>query len=150
MRKSIDDRICKILKASIKEGFSVVMEKAIFQLDEYFSGFRQTFDLPLLLAGTDFQKRVWNGLLEVEYGQTSSYLELSEKLGDKNAIRAVASANGANAISIIVPCHRIIGTSGELVGYAGGLPAKEKLLTLENPAFGQKKTANSSQLMLEF
>jgi len=150
MRNSIDARICKILKANMKEGFSVVMERAIFQLEEYFSGFRKTFDLPLVLAGTDFQKRVWNALPDVEYGQTSSYLELSEKLGDKNAVRAIASANGANAISIIVPCHRIIGTSGELVGYAGGLPAKEKLLNFENPEFGQMKIAKTSQLMLEF
>jgi methylated-DNA-[protein]-cysteine S-methyltransferase len=100
-------------------------------LDEYFRAERKRFELPLLLVGSDFQKRVWDALLGVAYGETSSYLGLAEKVGNKSAVRAVASANGANAISIIVPCHRIIGSKGELVGYAGGLRAKERLLALE-------------------
>jgi methylated-DNA-[protein]-cysteine S-methyltransferase len=87
------------------------------------------------MIGSDFQQKVWNELLNVSYGTTSSYLMLAEKIGNKNAVRAVANANGANAISIIIPCHRIVGSKGELVGYAGGLKIKEKLLKLENNLF---------------
>ncbi len=107
------------------------MDVLITQLEEYFAQKRTSFDVPLLLCGSDFQKRVWQELLQVPYGTTISYLELSRKLGDEKAIRAVASANGANAISILVPCHRIIGSNGELTGYAGGLRAKKSLLQLE-------------------
>jgi len=84
-----------------------------------------------LLVGSDFQKQVWNELLKIRFGQTLSYLELSRNLGNEKAIRAVASANGANAISILVPCHRVIGSDGSLTGYAGGLGANKKLLELE-------------------
>jgi methylated-DNA-[protein]-cysteine S-methyltransferase len=98
---------------------------------EYFSSKRKTFDIPLLLIGTDFQENVWNELIKIPFGKTSSYLELSRKLGNVLAIRAVASANGANAISIIIPCHHIIGSDGKLIGDAGGLAAKKKLLELE-------------------
>src|SRR5690606_18399830 len=99
---------------------------------------RTTFDIPLLFIGTDFQKSVWEALMEIPYGTTKSYLELSRDLGDENAIRAVATANGANSISIIVPCHRIIGSDGSLTGYAGGLNAKKKLLQLEGMNFGNQ------------
>jgi methylated-DNA-[protein]-cysteine S-methyltransferase len=132
MRAAIDNRIQTKLSAEYKEQDDDVLAETRNQLNQYFSGERKVFELPLLFAGTDFQKTVWNALLEVEYGTTATYLQLSEKLNNKEAIRAVASANGANAISIIVPCHRIIGSSGELVGYAGGLAAKQKLLELEN------------------
>ena len=92
---------------------------------------RQEFDVPIQMVGTDFQKSVWNALLKVAYGTTSSYLQLAKYINNEKAVRAVAGANGANAIAIIIPCHRIIGSNGELVGYAGGLPAKKSLLTLE-------------------
>ena len=101
------------------------------QLKEYFSGIRKNFDIPLDPEGTEFQKKVWDSLLEILYGQTTSYLNLALKLGDKNLVRAVANANGANAISILIPCHRVLGSQNELTGYAGGLRAKKKLLELE-------------------
>lgn len=103
------------------------------QLDEYFNGERQSFNLKLNPQGTDFQKRVWGKLLEIPYGKTCSYLKLSENLGDVKAIRAVASANGKNPLWIIVPCHRVIGSDGSLTGYAGGLHRKQWLLEHESP-----------------
>ncbi len=132
MRDSIDQRILKGLNAIYEEGNSDVIEKTILQLEEYFLKERTIFDLPIKFVGTDFQKRVWSELEKVPYGETVSYLTLAEKLNNIKAIRAVASANGTNAISIIVPCHRIIGSDGKLVGYAGGLEAKKKLLKLES------------------
>jgi methylated-DNA--[protein]-cysteine S-methyltransferase len=102
------------------------------QLDEYFAGSRQQFDLPLDLVGTPFQKQVWHILLDIPYGQTRSYKAQAEIFGNAKAVRAVAAANGANKISIIVPCHRVIGSSGRLTGYAGGLPRKQALLNLES------------------
>jgi methylated-DNA-[protein]-cysteine S-methyltransferase len=101
------------------------------QLGQYFDGKRTEFELPLLLIGTEFQKKVWNILLQIPYGKTFSYSKLSALLGDKKAIRAVASANGANALGIIVPCHRIIGRDGRMIGYAGGQEVKKKFLKLE-------------------
>lgn len=101
------------------------------QLKEYFAGIRKEFDVPLDIEGTDFQKRVWNELRNIPYGKTISYKTLSEKLGDVKAIRAVGKANGQNPIAIIIPCHRVIGANGNLVGYAGGLDIKEKLLHIE-------------------
>lgn len=100
----------------------------IIQLDEYFSGKRKEFDMPLDLDGTDFQKRVWNELLKIPYGRTITYKELAIRLGDLKAIRAAGTANGANPVSIIVPCHRVIGSDGSLTGYAGGLWRKKWLL----------------------
>ena len=135
MRSSIDKRIQKGLKAEYVEESSSVIEETIKQLQAYFIGERKTFDIPLLMVGTDFQKSVWDGLIKIPYGTTASYLELSKNIGNEKAVRAVASANGANAISILIPCHRIIGSTGDLVGYAGGLPAKKKLLELENSLF---------------
>ena len=110
-----------------------VLEDAVYQLKEYFAGTRQQFDLKLNPEGTDFQKKVWNALLEIPYGQTVSYLELSKKLGDVKAIRAVAAANGQNPIWVVVPCHRVIGSNGDLTGYAGGLHRKKWLLEHESP-----------------
>ncbi len=132
MRSSIDKRIQAGLETSYEEGNSEVIEETIFQLNEYFAGDRTEFNIPLLLVGSDFQKKVWNSLIEIPHGKTETYLGLSKKLGDEKAIRAVATANGANAISIIVPCHRIIGSDGSLVGYAGGISTKKKLLNIEN------------------
>ncbi|RUA13441.1 MAG: cysteine methyltransferase [Flavobacteriia bacterium] len=111
-----------------------ILEDAVYQLKEYFEGSRQQFDLKLNPSGTDFQKKVWEALLEIPFGKTISYLELSKKLGDVKAIRAAASANGKNPLWIVVPCHRVIGTNGDLIGYAGGLHRKKWLLEHESPA----------------
>ncbi len=138
MRKAVDTRIQQGLQAEYAEGDSPVIKEAIVQLGEYFAERRKSFDLPLRFVGTEFQQRVWKALLEVPYGATSTYAGLTAKVAELGAIRAVASANGANALSIIVPCHRIIGSNGELTGYAGGLPTKRKLLELEG-ALGQRE-----------
>jgi len=131
MRNSIDVRILKSLNAKFVEKETPIIEETINQLDEYFNLERKRFDIPLLTVGTPFQQSVWEALLKIPYGTTSTYLQLSKDIQNKKAVRAVANANGANAISIIVPCHRIIGTNGELTGYAGGLGVKKKLLELE-------------------
>lgn len=131
MRTTIDARIQRGLQAEYAEGASPVIEQAKAQLNAYFAGERTTFDLPLRMVGTDFQQRVWKALLTVPYRTTLSYAALTAKVAEPTAIRAVASANGANALSIIVPCHRIIGSNGEMTGYAGGVGAKRKLLELE-------------------
>ncbi|MCK4874859.1 MAG: methylated-DNA--[protein]-cysteine S-methyltransferase [Sulfurimonas sp.] len=130
-RKAVDDRIKKGLNAEYVEMDDEVLQKARVQLDEYFDLKRKKFDIPLLTVGTDFQKSVWIALTDVEYGTTSTYLQLAKDIGNEKAVRAVANANGANSIGIIIPCHRIIGTNGELTGYAGGLPLKNQLLKLE-------------------
>lgn len=101
------------------------------QLKEYFNRERKEFDLPIELLGTDFQKKVWNELKKIQYGETISYGELEKRMGDKNLMRVVAAANGANPIPIIIPCHRVIGADGSLTGYGGGLNVKKKLLELE-------------------
>jgi methylated-DNA-[protein]-cysteine S-methyltransferase len=131
MRTTIDNRIRNGLKADYVENGDEIINKAIEQLDEYLRGDRNKFDIPLLMVGTQFQKSVWNALMKVPYGLTSTYLQLAENVNNKKAVRAVANANGANAISLIIPCHRIIGSNGKLVGYAGGLPVKKRLLKLE-------------------
>lgn len=141
MRGEIDNRIQKLLNAEYISGTSPLLQETIKQLEEYFLNNRKKFDLELKLAGTDFQKNVWNELINIPFGTTETYLELSKKLKNEKAIRAVASANGANAISIIVPCHRIIGSDGKLVGYAGGLKVKQQLLQLEG-------SLNNNQLSL--
>ncbi len=109
------------------------LKEAVLQLQDYFDGKRTTFTFPLNPSGTDFQKKVWDELLHIPFGKTCSYLDLSKKLGDVKAIRAVASANGKNPLWIVVPCHRVIGTDGSLTGYAGGLWRKKWLLEHENP-----------------
>lgn len=125
-------RLQRLLHADFKEKKSAVTEMAARQLDEYFAGIRRRFELPLLFAGTDFQKKVWNELLNIPYGETASYAAIAERTGMPKAVRAVANANGANALSIIVPCHRVIGSNSTLTGYGGGLPAKKFLLELEH------------------
>ncbi|RYJ43841.1 methylated-DNA--[protein]-cysteine S-methyltransferase [Flavobacterium beibuense] len=109
------------------------LEDAAKQLKEYFEGERTGFDFKLNPKGTDFQKKVWKALLEIPFGKTTSYQDLSVKLGDVKAIRAVAGANGKNPLWIVVPCHRVIGSDGSLTGYAGGLWRKKWLLEHENP-----------------
>ncbi|WP_168400276.1 methylated-DNA--[protein]-cysteine S-methyltransferase [Acinetobacter indicus] len=101
------------------------------QLNEYFQGQRQTFELPLDFEGTEFQKKVWQALLNIPFGETRSYRQIAEQVGSPKAVRAVGAANGQNPISIIAPCHRVISSSGKLVGFAGGLDNKEILLKLE-------------------
>jgi methylated-DNA-[protein]-cysteine S-methyltransferase len=110
-----------------------VLQDTVSQLNDYFEGKRIDFTFKLNPSGTEFQQKVWKGLLEIPFGKTMSYLELSKKLGDVKAIRAVASANGKNPLWIVVPCHRVIGTDGSLTGYAGGLWRKKWLLEHENP-----------------
>ena len=135
MRKTVDERLKKGLNAQFVEQSSDIIEETKKQLDEYFGMERRDFDIPLVTVGTDFQKRVWGALQEVPYGSTSTYLDLAKKIGDEKAVRAVARANGANAIGIIIPCHRIIGSDGELVGYGGGIAVKKRLLKLEQNLF---------------
>jgi methylated-DNA-[protein]-cysteine S-methyltransferase len=101
------------------------------QIAEYFAGKRQSFDLPLAARGTSFQKQVWAALLKIPFGETTTYAALAAKVGRPGAYRAVGRANATNPIAVIVPCHRVIGTDGTLTGYAGGIPAKQKLLELE-------------------
>ena len=134
-RDTIDNRIQTNLKATYKEYEDDIIRQTKIQLQEYFNMTRKVFEIPLLLVGSTFQKSVWNELLKISYGTTASYLELSKNIGNEKAVRAVANANGANAIGIIVPCHRIIGSNGQLTGYAGGLDKKKKLLELENNLF---------------
>lgn len=114
-----------------QEGSSSVLDNAISQLNEYFAGTRKNFDLPLKFDGTEFQKRVWRELQNIPYGKTISYKELADKTGNIKACRAVGMANNKNPIPIIIPCHRVIGASGKLTGYAGGLEVKKFLLDLE-------------------
>lgn len=109
------------------------LKDCVLQLNEYFDGKRKEFTLKLNPNGTEFQKRVWNELLKIPYGKSTSYLELSKRLGDVKAIRAVGTANGKNPLWIVVPCHRVIGSDGSLIGYAGGLWRKKWLLEHENP-----------------
>ena len=109
------------------------LKEAVLQLQDYFNGKRTNFTFKINPIGTDFQKKVWEELLNIPFGKTCSYLDLSKKLGDIKAIRAVASANGKNPLWIVVPCHRVIGSDGSLTGYAGGLWRKKWLLEHENP-----------------
>ena len=109
------------------------LQDAVNQLHDYFEGTRTRFELKLNPQGTTFQKKVWQALLDIPYGRTLSYLELSRLLGDPKAIRAVAAANGKNPLWIIIPCHRVIGSDGSLTGYAGGLHRKKWLLNHESP-----------------
>jgi len=132
MRIAIDKRIQKGLDAAYEEGDTTIIQIAKNQLNEYFDGEREEFDIPLKMVGTSFQQRIWNELLKIPYGKTETYLGISQKINNVKAIRAVAAANGANAISIIIPCHRIIGSKGEMIGYGGGLNVKRKLLQLES------------------
>lgn len=131
-RTAIDRRVQKGLKAVYVAEDSEVLKLARKQLDEYFKGLRETFDVPLLMVGTEFQKSVWQSLMGIPFGTTVSYLELSKYTNNEKAVRAVASAVGANALSLFIPCHRIIGSDGSLTGYAGGLDTKKMLLDLES------------------
>jgi methylated-DNA-[protein]-cysteine S-methyltransferase len=134
-RESIDRRVQKGLHAIFLEEENDVLNLAKEELEAYFKGLRKTFDIPLLLVGTAFQKSVWEVLLQISFASTVSYKDLAQNIDNKTAVRAVATAVGANAMSIFIPCHRIIGSDGSLTGYAGGLEAKKKLLALEQNLF---------------
>lgn len=108
-----------------------LIKECFKQLKEYFEGNRMKFDLPLDARGTEFQKKVWNELLNIPYGETKSYKDIAVAIGNEKACRAIGMANNKNPIPIIIPCHRVIGSNGKLVGYAGGLNVKEKLLNIE-------------------
>lgn len=131
MRAIVDSRVKKILGADFVEQDDEVLKKARTEIDEYLSGKRQKFDIPIEMAGSEFQKSVWKALMTIPYGSTASYLDIARSIQNEKAVRAVAGANGANALAIIIPCHRIIGSDGALVGYGGGLAAKRRLLKLE-------------------
>lgn len=120
------------LSTELEATTCVAIINCVTQLEEYFNGTRKEFNLKLNPQGTEFQKKVWNGLLEIPFGKTTSYLKQSSQLGNSKAIRAVASANGKNPIWIVIPCHRVIGSDGSLTGYAGGLWRKKWLLEHES------------------
>lgn len=124
-------RLERLLRAGFVEEAAPVTDEAARQLDEYFAGRRWAFDMPLLLAGTDFQVKVWNELLKIPFGETISYGDLAQRIGMPKAVRAVANANGANPLSVFVPCHRVIGGDRSLTGYGGGIEVKRRVLELE-------------------
>ena len=122
------------VKASLEpvvEGANAVIKQCVQQLGEYFSGERKEFDLPMSISGTRFQQQSWQALNEIPYGTTRSYADQANSIGNPKAVRAVGSANGQNPICIVIPCHRVIGKSGGLAGFGGGLAAKKYLLNLE-------------------
>jgi methylated-DNA-[protein]-cysteine S-methyltransferase len=131
IRKAIDKRVTRFFNAQYHEEIHPLHTKTIAQLDAYFQKKLKNFDIPLAMAGTDFQIQVWNQLLKIPFGSRTTYSRFSELLGNPKAVRAIGTAIGANAHSIIIPCHRVVGKNNNLVGYAGGLLAKSKLLTLE-------------------
>ena len=133
-QKGLEREVAQVRKArgAVEvPGQTPILAQTRVQLAEYFAGQRQVFDVALNLVGTDFQQRVWQALLGIAFGQTWSYAQQAQALGQPSAVRAVANANGQNKISIIVPCHRVIGSNGTLTGYGGGLPRKQALLALE-------------------
>lgn len=130
-RDRVANRLRRDLSAEFVSGCTPVIEMASAMLDEYFAGVRHEFDVPLLMVGTQFQRRVWDALQTVDYGQTISYAGLARRIGMPGSVRAVANATGGNALSIFAPCHRVIGSDKSLTGYAGGLEAKKYLLRLE-------------------
>jgi methylated-DNA-[protein]-cysteine S-methyltransferase len=132
MRQAIDSRIKNYTKSSIIESKHSLHHATIEQLEEYFTKKRTTFDLPIAFLGTPFQIGVWKQLLKIPYASQMSYSQFASSLDHPKAVRAIGTAIGANALSIIVPCHRVVGQNGDLVGYAGGLSAKKSLLQLES------------------
>ncbi|WP_264560074.1 methylated-DNA--[protein]-cysteine S-methyltransferase [Flavobacterium sp. N2270] len=134
--KGDENGVCLISvlqEGEISKTIPLELKSAVKEINEYFEGNRKKFTFLMNPKGTDFQKKVWKALLEIPYGKTISYLDLSKQLGDVKAIRAVASANGKNPLWIVVPCHRVIGSDGSLTGYAGGLWRKKWLIDHENP-----------------
>ena len=140
--RQVEYRLQRMMGAEFEEGTTEVIEQAARQLDEYFSVQRHTFDIPLMLVGTPFQQSVWQSLLTIPYGDVLSYAEVACRIGKPRAVRAVAHAIGANALSLFIPCHRIIGSNHSLMGYAGGQEAKRQLLEIEKGAYILKKCRN--------
>lgn len=136
-RSTIDRRICRHLNAEYEEGSSDIITQTISQLDEYFAGNRKEFSIPVVFTGSPFQCSVWKELMKIPYGSTISYAELARCIDNPKAVRAVASANATNPLSIFVPCHRVIGSNHKLTGYGGGLDAKQRLLALEARVSGR-------------
>lgn len=132
-----DFKRCRLSSRSCEDSHAL-LDRAVCQLNEYFSGRRRSFDLPLEAEGTDFQRRVWQALSEIPLGETRTYGQIAERIGAPKGARAVGLANRSNPISIIVPCHRVIGADGRLTGFAGGLDSKRALLELE------RRTAQSA------
>lgn len=134
-RKSFP-RILKRIKEyfgdRITYGTSELIELAEKELNQYFQGDLKIFTVPLDIRGSEFQLKVWNALLKINYGKTNSYLDIAKKIGRQEAVRAIANANGQNGIAVIIPCHRIIGSDGSLTGYGGGIVIKKKLIRLES------------------
>lgn len=131
MRKTVDDRIKKLLQAEFVEKEDEEIVKAKKQIDQYLQGERTGFDFEILLVGSYFQKQVWTALQKIPYGQTISYQTLANEIENPKAVRAVANANGANALALVVPCHRVVESSGGLGGYGGGISVKKNLLKIE-------------------
>lgn len=132
--------------AELQEEETELLLQAVREMKEYFAGRRRTFDLPLYMEGTDFQKRVWNALLQIPYGETRSYGEMAAMIGNRKACRAVGMANNRNPLMILVPCHRVIGADGSLVGYGGGLHIKEWLLALERKNCAQPERDREDEI----
>jgi methylated-DNA-[protein]-cysteine S-methyltransferase len=124
-------RLERLLGAEFREESSPVLERTIIEFDEYFSGRRTSFDIPLHPVGTPFQQRVWSALREIPYGQTRTYRQIAQRVDNVKGVRAVAQAIGSNGIAILIPCHRVIGSDRSLTGFAGGLAAKRTLLQIE-------------------
>ena len=129
-------RLVRLMNAEIVTASSPILEQTKQELDEYFIGKRKTFDILLHTVGTDFQKQVWQALLEIPYGETRTYKEIAQRVDNVKGVRAVAQAIGANGMSIIIPCHRVIGTNHSLIGFAGGIEAKRLLLNIESKNIG--------------
>ncbi len=132
MRNTVDKRIQNGLKAWFIRKDNEILQKTRKQIDEYLAGERKEFDIPILMVGSNFQQQVWQALMAIKYGKTASYLDLAKIINNEKAVRAVAAANGANAISLIIPCHRIIQSNGGLGGYGGGVSVKKRLLEIES------------------
>ncbi len=130
-----DDPTARVeLPPTVARNDHPVLSKTIGQLNEYFSGRRRMFDLPVRPVGTAFQQSVWQELLTIPFGETRSYAEIARRVGNPTAARAVGAANGRNPISIVIPCHRVVGANGGLTGFAGGIEVKRRLLALERPS----------------
>jgi methylated-DNA-[protein]-cysteine S-methyltransferase len=127
-------QVCRM--KMVKDEENPILVRTEQELKEYFAGRRKTFSVALDMMGTRFQKNVWEALLAIPFGETRSYGQLAKQLGNPRATRAVGAANGRNPVSIIVPCHRVVGSSGKLTGFGGGLDAKARLLSLESPVSG--------------
>lgn len=146
-----DDRVGRLtaltgVYESAKEKDRAAYDMLSHELDEYFAGIRRHFDIPYIICGTPFQESVWRGLAALDYGATTSYGALAASLGRRSAVRAVAAAVGANPLSLIVPCHRVVGANGRLTGYAGGLDVKQWLLLHEWQNVGQDHVSHAAQL----